>query len=98
MQVLTAVSLMIALLSSLSTFFQWDSTWQSRMKTFLNIQGLLENWELAMLAATDASEPHQAALLATQQLFKDAHDALSSETNEFFSKVQWPTVSNQQKA
>lgn len=91
--VLTVVSLAVAILSSLSTFFKWDSTWQSRTKTVIDLQGFLAKWELALRSAEMAPNPSEAALTATQELFNDVFNTVGSETKQFFSTVKWPEVS-----
>lgn len=91
--VLTAVSLAVAILSSLSTFFRWDSTWQTRTKTANDLQGLLAKWELSLKSAAMAESPREAALAATQALFNDAFSAVGTETNQFFATVKWPEIS-----
>jgi hypothetical protein len=92
--VLTVVSLLVAVLSSLSTFFTWDSTWQSRRKAALDMQGFLAKWELALLSARRAEKPHEAAFRATQELFDKTFNLVGSETNHFFSNVKPPHASH----
>jgi hypothetical protein len=91
--VLTTVSLTVAILSSLSTFYRWDSTWQSRTKTAKDLRGVLAKWELALKAADQAPNPQESALLATQALFDEAFNIIGSETNSFFATVKWPEIS-----
>jgi hypothetical protein len=64
--VLTIVSLGIAILSSLSAFYRWDSTWQSRCRTEAELKHLLANWELALVSAAVAPNPAESALKSTQ--------------------------------
>jgi hypothetical protein len=92
-EVLTAVSLAVAILSSLTTFYRWDFTWQSRTKTATELQGLLAKWELALKFAETTQSPREAALSATQKLFDDAFNAIGSETNQFFTTIKWPEIS-----
>jgi len=78
--------LAVAILSSLSTFYRWDSTWQTRTKTAKELQGLLAKWELALKLAETAQNPREATLSATQKLFDDAFNAIGSETKSVFYK------------
>jgi hypothetical protein len=89
-RVLTGVSLMVAVISSLSTFFKWDSTWQSRISTSAALRSLLAKWELSMESAGTAEKPDDAALAATEKLFDDAFNIVGSETKQFFATVKWP--------
>jgi hypothetical protein len=79
--------------SSLSTFFRWDTTWQSRTKTATELKSLLAKWELNMKSAEIAPNPREAALAATQQLFGDAFRIIGSETSDYFATIKWPEVS-----
>src|SRR5215212_2455363 len=87
---LTAVSLAVAILSSLNTFFRWDATWRSRARAGYSLQGLLATWEYGLTAAQRADNPEQAALVATEKLFKDSFALVGTETDEFFANVHWP--------
>lgn len=89
---LTAVSLVVAVVSSLGTFFKWDSVWQSRTRTAGALQAALAKWELSLEAAQMSENPDNAALAATQKLFDDAFTFVSSETKQFFDTVKWPDV------
>jgi hypothetical protein len=49
--ILAIVSLTVAVLSSLSTFYKWDYAWQTREKAALELKGFLATWELNLIAA-----------------------------------------------
>lgn len=87
---LTTVSLAVAILSSLSTFFKWDTVWQSRTKAAMELKSLLAQWELALSSLGTAENPSKSALCATQKLFEDAFRVIGSETTGFFATVKWP--------
>jgi hypothetical protein len=87
---LTVVSLLVAAVSSLSTFFRWDSTWQSRIRTAGALRTALAKWELSTEASVLAEKPSAAALTATEKLFDDAFNLVGSETKHFFDTVKWP--------
>jgi Protein of unknown function (DUF4231) len=91
--ILTTVSLAVAIVSSLSTFYRWDSTWQTRTKAARELSGLLAKWELALKFAETAENPLEAARSATQKLFDDALSVVGSETNQFFTTVKFPEIS-----
>ena len=90
--ILTIVSLAVAVLSSLSTFFKWDYAWQTRMKAALELKGLLAKWELNLIAAQVAKNPAEEALNATKQLFDDSFKIVDTETGQFFANIQWPSI------
>jgi hypothetical protein len=91
-QILTGLSLTIAILSSLSAFFRWDSTWQGRLKTRMELESLLAQWKFALVSAQGAVDPLHDALAATQTLFEKAFASINSETDKFFSTVKWPSI------
>ena len=89
---LTGVSLMVAVISSLNTFFKWDSTWQSRVSTAAALQSLLARWDLSMKSAETAQNADDTALAATEKLFNDTFNIVGSETKQFFASVKWPAT------
>jgi hypothetical protein len=90
--ILTIVSLTVAVLSSLSTFYKWDYAWQTREKAALELKGLLAKWELNLIAAQVAKNPAEEALTATKQLFDDSFKIVDTETGQFFANISWPSV------
>jgi hypothetical protein len=86
--ILTAVSLTVAILSSLSTFFKWDSTWQTRRKAALGLQRARAKWELALITAKAAESPCKEAHIATQNLFDEVFRIIGDETGQFFATVR----------
>jgi hypothetical protein len=88
--VLTATSMSIAALSSLNTFFRWDAMWRSRTRAGHALQGLVASWEYGLSAAALSDKPEQAALAATEKLFKEAFALVGAETEEFFASLHWP--------
>ena len=91
-EVLTVVSLSVAIVSSLSTFYRWDLMWHSRAKTTSDLEAILGNWELDVTAASIAENPRGAALAATQRAFQEAFRAVGAETTQFFASVKFPEV------
>lgn len=89
-EILTIVSLAVAIMSSLNSFFRWDGTWRSRTRTAYALQGLLGKWEFRLRAAAEAENPRAAALAATETLVEEAFALVGSETDEFFATIRWP--------
>jgi hypothetical protein len=87
---LSTVSLLVAAVSSLSTFFRWDSTWQSRIRTAGALRAALAKWELSMKAAELAENAIDMAFTATEKLSDEAFNLVGAETKQFFDTVKWP--------
>jgi hypothetical protein len=91
--ILAIVSLTVAVLSSLSTFYKWDYSSQTREKATLELKGLLAKWELNLIAAQVAKNPAEEALDAAKQLFDDSFKIVDTETGQFFANLSWPSIS-----
>src|SRR4029079_4980095 len=78
-EILTAVSLAVAIMSSLNSFFKWDATWRSRTRTAYALQGLLGEWEFGMRASRESQNPRSSALEATESLVEQAFALVGSE-------------------
>lgn len=87
---LITLSMAVAIPTSLNAFFRWDSTWRSRTRTEGDLRGLLAAWELRLKGADLSDNPAQAALAATERLFREAYALVASETDQFFATVRWP--------
>jgi hypothetical protein len=88
--ILTSISLAVAVMTSLNAFFRWDAAWRSRTRAAYALQGLLGRWEFRLKAAEESENPKAAALAATEKLFDEAFTLVGSETDEFFANVRWP--------
>ncbi|MFB0536508.1 MAG: DUF4231 domain-containing protein [Anaerolineae bacterium] len=93
--VLPIVTLMIAGLTGLSSFFQWQSAWRGYRQTQFTLEHLLSIWELRIVEAKhhpDTQEGIEIALQVTKQLLDDARAATAAETEEYFELVQLPRI------
>ena len=93
---LTVVSLAVAILSSLSTFFRWDASWRSRSNAAAGLKGLLAKWEQVLRTAKRSQNPPKADLTATEKMFDEVIHQGGSETESFFATVKWPEVPKEQ--
>jgi hypothetical protein len=88
--IIGAVSLTIAVCSSLATFFHWDSVWRSRTNAATQLRGLLAQWELDLAAARTKSDPQAEAVGATYRLFSAVTRIVGMETESFFADLKFP--------
>lgn len=93
--VVSAVALIVALLSALSTFFHWHETWRENTRAKMELRNLLAGWQLAVLVARQ--QPAQelqvkAVVEATEQLFIDARKVGAANTEGYFKNVKLPDL------
>jgi hypothetical protein len=90
---LSAFAVLIAIVTSLGSFYKWEHTWRSYRQAEAALGHLLALWDFRMIEATqepDVVKGREKIITATQQLLEAAHKVTSTETEEFFSKVEWP--------
>jgi hypothetical protein len=90
---LSAFAVLIAIVTSLGSFYKWEHTWRSYRQAESALGNLLSLWDFRIIEATqetDTSKGMEKIIVATQQLLEEAHKVTSAETEEFFSKVEWP--------
>ncbi len=88
--VLPIVSLLIAGLTGLNSFFQWQGKWQKFLQARLSLEYFAQSWELHVLRAryeTDEEKAVQIVFDATTKLLDDARTVISSETQEYFAAI-----------
>ena len=91
--VLTLSAVLIAIATSLNSFFKWEQTWQAFRKTEFALDHLLTVWDLRRVEAMldpDPSKAQEKILTATAQLIEDANKVSGSETQQFFDRIEWP--------
>ncbi|HZR42882.1 MAG TPA: DUF4231 domain-containing protein [Ktedonobacteraceae bacterium] len=89
--VLPVVSLLIAGLTGLNSFFRWESNWKGYRQTHLTLEYLLTMWELQIAEAkcqVDVQKGIDIALKATEQLISATQTTVSAEAEEYFKRVQ----------
>ena len=90
---LSAFAVLIAIVTSLGSFYKWEQTWRSYRQAESALGHLLSLWDFRIIEAaqeTDTRKGMEQIIVATQQLLLEAHKVTSTETEEFFSKVEWP--------
>ena len=91
--ILSVMSVAVAALTGLSSFFRWEISWRGRELSKFAIDALDEKWELELANAShvlDASERLKHAYLATNDFFSNVRVVSAAETDEFFSGMQFP--------
>ena len=92
--VLTVMSVTIAALTGLNSFFRWERAWRGRALSQYAIDGLVARWELeienARLILGDAHERRQHVYRATRDLISNFQNVADTESEEFFSGMQFP--------
>ncbi len=86
---------MIAGLTGLSAFFRWESTWKGHIHAQLTLEYMLWMWELKISEAKHEIDPQKGierALQATEQLLNDTQGTITTETEEYFKRVQVPQI------
>ena len=94
--VLPIVALLIAGLSGFSTFFRWESNWKGYSQARFKLEYLLTQWELKVIEAKhepDAQKSIDIVVQATKQLLDEVQATTSTESEEYFQRVQIPKVS-----
>jgi Protein of unknown function (DUF4231) len=89
--VLPVISLLIAGLTGLNSFFQWESGWKGYRQTQFTLDYLLTQWELQIAEAkcqVDVQKGIDMALQATEQLISTTQTTTNVEAEEYFKRVQ----------
>lgn len=91
--VIAVMALGIAILSGLNTFYKWGEKWQSFVRAEMAIKHLIGFWKMDIHEAKlleNKTERLAAVNNATKKLIGEAGNIVSQETEDYFSKVQWP--------
>lgn len=93
---ISLVSLGVALLTSLSSFFGWHLTWQKRVTATVALEHYIANWEIDMVKASreDYAKAKEDTYLATSHLFTQVFVTVSGESQTFFAQLKPPQVSS----
>ena len=87
------MALVIAIFSGLNTFFKWGEKWQSFIRSELAIKHLIGLWQIEMRNAKCLENEiarSNSVSEATKILLEEVGNIVSQETEDYFSKVQWP--------
>ena len=99
--VVFASSVTIAALTGLSSFYRWERSWRGRSVVRLGLEALSAKWELEIANARvilSPTERLQHVYMATNDLIANVRNLCNSETEEFFSGMQFPQSDRTTKA
>lgn len=87
---ISLVSLGVALLTALNSFFGWRLTWQKGVAATAALEHYLACWEIDLAKAyrEDYDKAKQDAYLATSYLFTQALATRSAESEAFFAQLK----------
>lgn len=91
--IVSVMALTIAIISCFRSFFKWEESWQSFNRSELAIQHLIGIWQIQLLEAksrADASDRLSEARKATRHLLEEVGKIISQESDNYFSKIEWP--------
>jgi Protein of unknown function (DUF4231) len=91
--VISVMSVVIAALTGLSSFFRWENTWRKNRTAQTDLQKHVAKWELELTNARLLVPDDQRAThiyQATNDLLVNAGNVVSSESEGFFSNLQFP--------
>jgi hypothetical protein len=91
--IVSAVSIAIAALTGLGSFYRWERTWHGNSTAQLALEHLVAKWELELTNAKlllDANKRSEHVYLATNDLLTNSRSVVSSEAEGFFSLLQAP--------
>lgn len=88
---LSFVAILIAALTGINSFAQWDSRWQGYKRAQVALENLEAIWDIQILEAKrggDLEEAQRAVMDATRKLFDDAKRIITSETEKYFEDIR----------
>jgi hypothetical protein len=91
--VVAVMSVAIAALAGLGSFFKWERSWRGRALSRDAIEGLCAKWELEIQNAytlPTTVEQCKHIYLATSDLLANFRSVKAAESEEFFSGLQFP--------
>jgi hypothetical protein len=94
------MSIAIAALTGLSSFYRWERTWRGNSTAQVTLEQHVAKWELELTNARLLLGPDERikhVYQATDDLLTNARTVVSSESEGFFSALQFPQQSNSPK-
>ncbi|HEY6888854.1 MAG TPA: DUF4231 domain-containing protein [Solirubrobacter sp.] len=88
--IITVLTVLVALLTALRTFFQWDVQWRVLRQADWKLTYLLAKWETEIAALTAADGKDADAVAITASLINQAQEVVENEASSFFRGLGWP--------
>jgi len=89
--IISGMSIVIAALTGLGSFYHWDRTWRGNSIAQVSIEQFVAKWELELARAgqiVPAADGISHIYKATDDLLANAGGVVSSESQGFFSNLQ----------
>jgi|HubBroStandDraft_1064217.scaffolds.fasta_scaffold393718_2 hypothetical protein len=90
---LSAMSVTIAGLTGLGSFYRWERSWRGNSSAQMALEQLCAKWKLELTNARMILSPEERVkhvYKATDDLLTNARNVVSSESEGFFSGLQFP--------
>lgn len=91
--VLALMSIAVAALTGLSSFYKWERAWRANSTAQVALQQHVAKWELELANAQLLVSPHERAnhiYKATSDLLVNAGNVVTSQSEGFFSGLSFP--------
>jgi hypothetical protein len=98
--IVTCLSIVIAILSSLVTFYHWDRTWRGNYNARLAIEQFCSKWSLELSRAErslDVTKRIDHVYQATDDLLTNVKSVMASESGTFFDSLKIPETDRTSK-
>jgi Protein of unknown function (DUF4231) len=89
---------LVAFLTALRSFYQWDALWGLLRQSELDISALLEQWKIDVAAAKELKEPerHEKLHELATKLLADTEKIRRAESQSYFSALRFPQGGKQE--
>lgn len=98
--VLSGMSIVIAVVTGLTSFFRFERTWRGRLTALIAIEQYCAKWELELTNARLRLQPNEQidhVYKATSDLLTNVGNVVSSASEGFFSNLQFPQPEDTKK-
>jgi hypothetical protein len=98
--IVSTLSIAVAVLTGLGSFFHWERTWHGNSTTQVAIEQYCGKWELELAHARLILPPEERikhVYLATDDLLSNVRSAMSAETEGFFNNLRFPQADRTSK-
>lgn len=93
--VISVIGVVIAGLTAIRNFYQWDHVWRIVRVADFELTFVLADWELELAKLAEKDDPEEASRLAfekTKALFADTQAIMKNEAKQYFGTLTWPDI------
>ena len=90
---IACLGLLIAAVTGLRNFYQWDLVWRLMRTTEFELTFKIAEWEAELaklMAAPAANDVAEKAFNLTKTLVSDARQIILAEAGQYFGALSWP--------